>query len=228
MIDFTRMIARITPEEDGEDVLRLRTGEIDAVGTDGATDVLLSGVVTPDVPSLGGATFAVGTSVQILSYRASLLILGPSGGVTSQPEIATGTGGASGTTTSTSFVNTLTGVGAAGGAHGTAFVAPPSGTVFVIGRAVAGRSVAGDYTLMDFEVREGSTVGSGSVFRAADENQASAIQSGTAGNQGEHCTTGIVTGLIPGAVYNACLTYRITGGSGTGSWNRRHIIVLPQ
>lgn len=127
-----------------------------------------------------------------------------------------------GTTTSTSFTNTLTTTGI----HGVAFVAPPSGEVTVIGRTIASNSTAGSFAIMDFEVRTGSTVGSGTVVRASDNFEAGLIQSSTAGNQGTVVTTGLVSGLTPGNTYNAALTYLI-GTSGTASYNRRHIIVSP-
>lgn len=127
-----------------------------------------------------------------------------------------------GTTTSTSFTNTLTTTGI----HGIAFVAPPSGEVNVIGRATAANSIAGSYAVLDFEVRQGPAVGSGTVVRASDNFEACFVQAATAGNQGPAVTTALVSGLTPGSVYNAALTYQIAT-SGTASYNRRHIIVTP-
>jgi hypothetical protein len=227
MIDYTRLLTKLSPDPGGEDVLRLRVGVVSAIAADGTVTVTISGTAVAGVPVLGDAKFAVGTVVQILSYRGSLLIIGGSAAVSSQTVIATGTSSASGTTTSTGFTSTLTGTGIAGGIHGVPFVAPASGKVYVIGRANGGNDTAAGYTILDFEIKTGGTVGSGSIVRASDENQASVYQSPTANNQSDRSTTGLVTGLTPGALYNASLTYHITGGS-SSTWNRRHISVLPQ
>ena len=143
------------------------------------------------------------------------------GGAGSTPEDAIGST-SNGTTASATFVNSLTTTGI----HGTTFVAPPSGAVFVIATCVAGNDTAGDYSVMDWEVRAGSSIGSGTVARAANENTAAVVQSGTANNQGALCSMGIASGLTAGSTYNACLAYhRATGG--TSTFNRRHIVVMP-
>lgn len=67
-------------QDDGQDVARLRTGVISAVNTNGTVDVTLSGVTVAGVPHLMSAGIEVGTIVQLLSYRGSLLVLGTSAG----------------------------------------------------------------------------------------------------------------------------------------------------
>lgn len=126
-----------------------------------------------------------------------------------------------GTTTSTSFVNSLT----TSGIRGVAFTAPPSGTVLVIGTCGGFNSTVSQYTLTSFEIRAGSTPGSGTVFQASDENTASQFISTAANASGQHSVVGLVTGLTPAGAYNACLTYRVTAN--TGTWNRRMIAVIP-
>lgn len=127
-----------------------------------------------------------------------------------------------GTTTSTFFVNTLTTTGI----FGAVFIAPPSGAVLIIGRAVGGNNTAGLYSLLDFSVKQNNVIGSGGTIRGTNNNTASVVQSATANNQSEHCVTDIVTGLDPGAVLNVALEYSAPSG-GTATYNRRHVTVIP-
>jgi hypothetical protein len=75
-IDYTKIRNKIVRPEDGQDVVRLRTGEVEAINANGTVDILLSGVVMTDLPRLEGLLLAEGDSVQLLSYRGSLLVLG--------------------------------------------------------------------------------------------------------------------------------------------------------
>lgn len=124
-----------------------------------------------------------------------------------------------GSTTSTTFTNTLTTTGI----RGVSFVAPPNGKVVVHGLA-SGWNSAAVHSFMSFEVRVGGTIGSGAVQLASDENTASEFLL-TATDPARHKVMGLVTGLTAGSTYNACLTYRVP--SGTGSYARRHILVQP-
>jgi len=126
-----------------------------------------------------------------------------------------------GTTTSTAFTNTLT----TSLIRGVTFTAPPSGKVTVTVSTGGFNSTAAQYTLVDFEVRAGATIGSGTVIRASDENSCSQFQSSTATQAGQHSVSGVVTGLTPGTTYHASITYRVTAN--TGTFNRRKIIVTP-
>lgn len=132
------------------------------------------------------------------------------------------TGGVTtGTTLSAAFTNSLTTTGV----RGVAFVVPPSGNVYVDVCTGGFNNVAGSFTLVDFEVRAGAVVGAGAVLRASDENTASQFNSAVANQAGQHKVSGKVSGLTPGATCNACITYRVTGN--TGSFNRRKILVMP-
>lgn len=126
-----------------------------------------------------------------------------------------------GTTTSVTFVNTLT----TSGIRGVAFSAPASGKVDVILSCGGFNSNVGEYTLVSAEVRSGSILGSGTVAKASDENCCSQVQSTVASGAGQHALVVQVSGLTPHASYNACMTYRRT--LGTGSFNRRRIKVNP-
>jgi hypothetical protein len=223
--DFTKLLEKLVPEPGGEDVLRLRTGVVSAIGaSSGAVTVTVSGVDVPNVPVLGSAMFPVGSVVQILSYRGSLLIIGASGSVTSTSEAGTYASTDESTTTSTSFVTSLTGGTAV---TGMAFVSPPSGMVFVTARAAARNGTANSYAILDFQVRTGSVLNSGTIFRAANENTAGVIQSTTADLQATIVSSDLVVGLTPGVSYNVTLAFH-AGTSGTAKYNRRQAIVLPQ
>jgi len=124
-----------------------------------------------------------------------------------------------GSTTSTTFTNTLTTTGI----RGVSFVAPPSGKAIVHGLASGWNSLA-VHSFLSFEVRVGGSVGSGAVHLASNENTASEFLL-TATDPARHKAMGVVTGMTAGSTYNACLTYRVP--SGTGSYARRHILVQP-
>lgn len=177
------------------------------------TEILLGAATT----SVNGDLAVVGaTDVQALTANGVVNF----GAAT--PESLSGNG-TNGTTAATAFTNTL----GATGIHGVAFIAPPSGAVYVAGRAAAGNNTLNAFSLLDFEVRNGSTIGSGTVVRASVNGNAGVFQSSVANAQGMVVTDDIVTGLTPGNTYNVALTYQ-TGGTGTSSYNRRHITVLPQ
>lgn len=225
MIDYTKLRKKLNPEPEisGDPGVRLRTGTVSAVDSDGTVTLLMGGATVPDVPVLGRAAFAVGTIVQVLSFRGGLLVLGASNVVASQPVEASGST-TNGTTTSTSYTNNLTTTGI----HGVAFFAPPSGKIQILGRSVGGNANAGSYAQMDYEVRTGGTIGSGSLVRTSNNNTASVHQSATANAQGTLHTSGLLAGLTPGAVYNACLTFLSSNGSFAATFNRRQIAVYPQ
>jgi hypothetical protein len=226
-INYTKLKRKLVPEPDGQDVLRLRTGTIAAIAADGTVTVTLSGVAVVGISVLGGSAFAVGTVVQILSYRGSLLVIGAAGGQSAQAVKRNSTDNGNGTVaTATGFTNTVGGTSTSPLIFGVSFIAPPSGEVFVVARALAGTATAAGYVFLDFEVKTGATVGSGTIVRAGGDLTASVFQSSTASQQGTLITDDVVTGLTPGAAYNATLIYR--SSAGTGSFNRRHIAVLPQ
>jgi hypothetical protein len=226
-IDYTKLRRKLTPEPeiDGDPGIRLKVGTVAAIDSStGLVTLNLNGATVPAVPSLSGARFAVGTVVQVLSYRGALLILGASNSASAQPVEASGST-TNGTTTSASYTNSLTTTGI----HGVAFIAPPSGKIMIIGRSVGGNANAGSYAQMDYEVRQGSTIGSGTLVRTSNNNTASVHQSATANAQGTLHINGLLAGLTPGANYNACLTFLSSSGpTNAASFNRRQIAVYPQ
>lgn len=117
---------------------------------------------------------------------------------------------------------------------GIAFVAPPSGKVWVtVSGGVIATLTAGATRRIElsWELREGSTVGSGSVITAADLGRALAAEVGAtsgdvAGVHGSHRTQ--VSGLTPGAAYNVRTMHRANiGNSVTGTIRARKLAVEP-
>jgi len=109
MIDYTKLLKKLTPDEDGEDTLRLRVGTVSAVNANGTLNITMSsGVIVPNVPKLATAYATVNTVVQMISQRGSLLVIGAvaSGGANG-PMVKTGSasGGPSAATSWTLDVN---------------------------------------------------------------------------------------------------------------------------
>lgn len=75
-IDLSKIKMKLNPPPDGQDVLRLKTGVVTAIGSNGSITVTLNGASVSDIPVLSGALLLVGAVVNLLSYRGSLLALG--------------------------------------------------------------------------------------------------------------------------------------------------------
>jgi hypothetical protein len=75
-IDYTKLIEKLDPERDGPDVTTLRTAIVDEVNSDGTLDIILSGVVVPDVPRLSTVSAVEGDVVQVQVSRGSILAVG--------------------------------------------------------------------------------------------------------------------------------------------------------
>lgn len=124
----------------------------------------------------------------------------------------------SGTVTSATYTADRTGTA---NEAGVAFVAPTTGKVLVhINAGIF--SSTGVFCLVSFEVRNGSTIGSGTVVTAAAD--AYALQSYEV-NEDHKGATFQVSGLTAGNNYNAQLMYRTQ--SGTLTIDRPDIIVQP-
>lgn len=147
-LDYTRILRKLIPEPGGEDVLRLRVGIVDAINLDGTVDVVISGLVIPDLPRLRGAPMEAGDNVQLLSYRGSLLVIGAAAEQSETSSLMIRTGVAvAGPTAAASFtqavafgatfpaapnvhVNLTSGAGAASAWHGRA--SSPNTTGFTL------------------------------------------------------------------------------------------------
>ncbi|MGH9248617.1 MAG: hypothetical protein ACRD0W_03745 [Acidimicrobiales bacterium] len=128
------------------------------------------------------------------------------------------------------FTNTTYGIGTTGGTYvdcGVAFVAPTTGRVLLhYSCNIANSSTAS--TLMAPVVREGGTVGSGTTFLVALDDNAVTILP-TAGVAAALIYGGrplLVTGLTPGSTYNVRLEHRVSAGS-PGTLARRAVTVSP-
>ena len=75
-IDYTRLIEALDPERDGQDVTTLRTAIVDDVNANGTLDIILSGVIVPEVPKLSTVSAVAGDVVQVQVYRGSMLVVG--------------------------------------------------------------------------------------------------------------------------------------------------------
>jgi hypothetical protein len=121
-----------------------------------------------------------------------------------------------GTTTSTSYTATLTG----GTTCSLTFVAPPSGSVMIHNTCETKNNTNPELSLCTFEVRAGSTVGSGTVVIAASDDEAvfstDDVRFGAAR---------LLTGLTPGSTYNIRQLFRVTAS--TGTFSRKSLIVRP-
>lgn len=128
----------------------------------------------------------------------------------------------SGTVTSGTYTTTRT---AATSPVGKSFTAPPSGKVkihWACGLTNSGTS-GSNYTLCAFQIRAGTTLGSGTVYQAADDNRALQITGTTLEMQKGR--TSLVSGLTPGNSYNVTLMYKV--GAGTGTISRIEVVVDP-
>lgn len=111
---------------------------------------------------------------------------------------------------------------------GVAFTAPPSGSVFVTVSGTMTQSNNGFETRLSWEMREGSTIGSGTVFQATSSLRA--VVCGRAVNASGPAMVSasyrrLVPGLTAGSSYNARCMYSVSGG--TGGFESREITIEP-
>lgn len=178
---------------------------VSGVNTYGTLEVRSSNAVTGDGPSIAtNDDFILGGNF-----------------IWADPNKNSDSGTGNGTTTSTSYTNTLTTTGI----MGIDFIAPPSGRVIITGTANGFNNTANAYHFLSCETRSGGTIGSGFVIDPSDDNTASVIRAVAASMDARHTEHRLLEGLTPGNQYNSCLTYRVTAG--TGSFNRRSIVVMP-
>jgi hypothetical protein len=103
------------------------------------------------------------------------------------------------------------------------FVVPRSGKVWLKWGAT---TICGDATtvsLMSVEVREGGTIGAGTIVIASDDNRAIPHEGLQDENGGFEYLAGVNESLNPGATYNARCTYRRVSGVSTCTFARRWV-----
>lgn len=140
--------------------------------------------------------------------------LNPPAPVTVSAEQAT-----AGTTTSASYVETLTG----GTACAFTFIAPPSGKVLAVNTGQLDNSSTAQTSLMSFVIRTGGTIGSGSTFFAASDDDA-LRNIGT--NESQYSHVRVIEGLTPGDTYNIRQAFRGSGGT-IATFSRKRLAVIP-
>ena len=108
------------------------------------------------------------------------------------------------------------------GGSGVVFTAPPSGTVLVNLAMTSKTATAGLPVLCGFEIRAGASIGSGAVFLAAHY-----VVSNGANTYSTNGGAELVTGLTPGASYNARAMFASnTAGTSVNAANG-NLIVSP-
>lgn len=110
---------------------------------------------------------------------------------------------------------------AAGTQCGVAFIAPTTGRVLIEWRSFLDNSTT-EYTIIAPEVREGSTIGSGTVVLSPSDEIALYHLNANQVRMGMFYP---LDGLTPNANYNVRLMHRVTGG--TGTLDDREVIVTP-
>lgn len=114
-------------------------------------------------------------------------------------------------------------------ACGTAFTAPDSGKVKITVSGSITQGTNGNEMRLGFEVRTGSTVGSGTSTLAADRFRAyvigRAVNTGGAAYGSASYGPYLLTGLTPGDPYNVRTMHQVSGG--TGGLEYRSVLVEP-
>lgn len=106
---------------------------------------------------------------------------------------------------------------------GVAFTACTTGRATVSLSGAINGDGASIFALISFVIREGSTVGSGATFLAADDSRC-IMHAGT--NAEQLGATYLVTGLTPGSTYNVRLEHKVAG-AGNATAARRSVTVFP-
>src|SRR5690606_2822805 len=128
------------------------------------------------------------------------------------------------------FTSTTYGVSVTSGTYadcGVAFVAPTTGRVLVKLAGYVRSSAANSAALVAPVIREGATVGSGTVVVSGSDLNSIQV-SGSGSNTDGHRVgaEALIEGLTPGAIYNVRLEHRVSGST-TGTVTRRTVIVAP-
>lgn len=124
-------------------------------------------------------------------------------------------------TTSTSFV-------AGTSPLGVTFVAPPSGAVVISMRGYIAQNINGQASIMSYAIRAGGSIGSGSVFSAANSDRAlvcgRSVNASSPALLQASITDGF-NGLTPGATYNVRCEFSVTATGGMDVFYRQLLVV---
>lgn len=122
----------------------------------------------------------------------------------------------SGTTTSTTYVETLT----TGDPVTVSFLAPASGQLLVTVGGYLWSSVSGNSSVMSANIRNSA----GTIVVTANDNRAALVNSTSRASVSSQF---LVTGLTPGATYTATPAYRSSVTTNTASFDSRFVRVDP-
>jgi len=202
----------------------IRVGTVDSVSplTVSAQGVPFEdvGVLAPFTPVVGETVVLIGQSSQAGSDPASWLCLGAPQTVDALAKTIQ-----VGLVTGYSIFNTAYAVTA--NVLGTAFIAPPSGAVIIHWAARMTNTTAGGSAFSSPEIREGGTLGSGTVKYAASDNVSTRITVGDTTEVQRYGCSHLYDTLTPGALYNVTLQHRVDP-SPTGAFlAQRNVIVQP-
>lgn len=112
---------------------------------------------------------------------------------------------------------------------GIAFTAPPSGIVVVLFHCRAESNTIGVSVHTSVAIREGVTVGSGTVVSAATDEQGLQSQTDASGGANQRSAAGtfrVISGLTAGNSYNAQVEFRMAT-AGNGDIFDRSVAVIP-
>jgi hypothetical protein len=109
---------------------------------------------------------------------------------------------------------------------GTAFVAPPSGNVLVVGGVYVRNRNATYTTYGGIRVKTGSTLDAGTVVYDPSIEPNGKVTVGFVVSQLESSVVFTLTGLTPGASYNACAVGWVDNAAGTGDIYSRRISIV--
>jgi hypothetical protein len=110
------------------------------------------------------------------------------------------------------------------GDPGVAFVAPSTGRIIVSWGCTFDGNAAAVFGMAAVQIRSGSTIGSGTIFAAASDNDAIGYEGSNAAQFGR---TIMFSGLSAAQNYNAQVLYKLFSGAGTAFFARRNIVVRP-
>jgi hypothetical protein len=204
-------------------IVELATSAETITGSDTARVVTPAGLQAKVASDTASGIVELATNAEALTgtdntRAATPANLGALLGVTQESEVA-----GSGTTTSTSYTATLTG----STTPQKAFTAPQSGKVLIHWSAYMTHSIANGFCYMSFEIRDGASLGAGSVVVAGSDTNAIVNRvSGAGSDDAQFGSTKLITGLTPGNSYNIQGLYKLVTAGTLTTINRR-IIVQP-
>lgn len=204
-------------------IVELATDAETITGTDTVRAVTPSNLTAKVSSTTASGIVELATNAEALTGTDTVRAVTPANlgallGTTLESEVA-----ASGSTTSTTYTATLTG----STTPQRAFVANQAGKVLIHWSAYMTHSIANGFCYMSFEIRDGASLGAGSVVVAASDTNAIINRvSGAGSDDAQYGSSKLITGLTPGNSYNIQGLYKLVT-AGTLTVVARRIIVQP-